>query len=144
MKKLMAGVLAAASTTAVLGLSVPAANAYTDPAPARPGSNCPAYPPGQAYGIYNNPASREIPRGQQITLIARAAKGSTGCERYRVVLYTRDSNAVSYVGRAVTYTGTSGYAKAAFKVTKGFEYYWTFSTPANVTVRTRSGVVFLA
>lgn len=140
MKKMLAGFLAAASMTTVVG-AVGAPDAF-----AVEKKNCAVYPAGGAYTISElagNPTSGPSNRG--VTLYANISKGETGCYDYKVIIFTRYFGKPFFEkvskARGTLISNQNGDVAKRVPVYSGFDYKFQWTTPAGTVLRTQAGTV---
>ena len=135
MNKMLAGALAVASTSALLGVVTPAAHAADGP------DNCVSYPPGQPYGLTESTSPRYTTRAfAPEKLTVRAQKGSLGCAGYKVVLFAHyQGGPPGYhsVPDASPLTSGNGYNDIYPANTATYGYFWFWRTPTGTIKETR-------
>ena len=134
MKKLLAGALAVASASAVLGVVAPVAQA------AGP-DNCVSYPPGQPYGLTEATSTRSTTStAAREKLTVRAQKGNLGCAGYRTTLlihYKGGPAGYHIVPDGSPFTSVNGYNDAYPANQATYGYFWYWRTPAGTVKETR-------
>lgn len=142
-KRLTAVALAVAS----LPLTVVTTVATAGPATAAPGSNCGAYPPGQAYGIRRNPNYALVNRGAVVSLSARVFRGGENCSERRVGFYQRNRGASQFAlpeaNKTTTLNGGTATGLAIVKVRANDDFRWfaNYNSSASVIGARSSGAL---
>jgi hypothetical protein len=121
-------------------------------ASAQPGSNCGAYPPGNAYGMRvsvngnNVVRSVKIEKGDDVVLGARVFRNGENCSGRSVKFYVHGpgennpDGSAKYHLSAIVPTDETGLAEANKEVKNSFRWYATYTSDNGTgTVSTRGG-----
>lgn len=131
-----------------------AAVALSAPASAQPGSECGAYPPGNAYGLrgsHNGSSARHItvPKGGNVDLAARVFRNGENCSGRSVTLFVhgprdfnRDGSPAYHVSGYAT-TDSFGLAHVNKTVSTSFRWYFGYTSDNGTGIATNRGADML-
>ena len=134
--------IALLTTAASLPLAAAAALGTAAPASANPGSNCGAYPPGQAYGMRVSPGYAKVHHGAVVSLSARVFRGGENCSGRAVGFYRRYAGQSQFHLDYRTVTDSDGLSSVAVTAVRDFRFYGNYnSSPSTIGARSPGALV---
>ena len=118
-KRLGAGLLAAASTASVLGLTTGTASAAPRP--------CGTYPPGLGYSLVRAPYSGKVKLGSIVNSRGTLRRGGQACVGFPLGLYNKPAKQVGYRLVASRITDSTGSVRIPFKITGVTRIYYNLN-----------------
>ena len=132
-KRLGAGLLAAASTASILGVTA------AQPASASP-TPCGTYPPGQAYVIGRAPVSGTVARGTLLLTRGTLRRSAEACVGFPLGAYVKYDNIVNYVLKGSGTTSTSGSVYVRIAVPRTLRFFYNLNL-GSVSVRSATSEI---